>query len=208
MSTFQLNINFTAADLQTIYAAKENVVLVKSVAGEAQFSWVSFPPFEGNAITWDEVNYSIYASMGAGGGVISTSVDQAAQPSQNYTFDQSGAFSQPGPVSIGQNAYQVTNQCSPGQDLAFGLAQTVTVNGTAFNNAPINAQFIPMGQHAIFRPTTELIIFLASAIPAGVIIDPATETGLVSQSAIISFVNGEVTANVAYDGNTGLFTQV
>ena len=208
MPAYQLNINITAADLQTIYAAKENIVLVKSVAGEAPFSWVSFPPFEGNAVTWNEENYSIYASMGEGGGVITSSVVQAAQPSQNYTFDQSGVFSQPSPVAIGSNAYQITNQCSPGQGLLFGLAQTVSVNGTAHDNALINAQFIPMGQHAIFRPATQLIIFLASDVPAGVIIDPATESGVVSQSTTITFVNGEVAANVTYDGNTGMFTQV
>jgi hypothetical protein len=208
MSAFQLTINFTAADLQTIYAAKENIVLIKSVTGEAQFSWLSFAPFESNVVGWDEGQYSIYALMGQGGTVVTSSSEQAAQPSQNYTFDQSGAFSQPTAVPIGQNAYQVTNQCSPGQDLTFGLAQTVTVNGTAIDNAFINSQFIPMGQHAIFRPTTQLFIFLASAVPAGVIIDPATESGVVSQSTTIEFVNGEIAATVTYNGNAGTFTQV
>ena len=208
MSAFQLNINFTVADLQTIYAAKENVILVKSVTGEAQFSWVSFPPFESNVVAWEEGNYSVYASMGAGGSVITSSSEQPAEPSQNYTFDQSGTFLQSTSAPIGANAYQVTNQCSPALDLTFGLAQTVTVNGTQINNAFINSQFVPMGQHAIFRPTTNLTIFLASSVPAGVIVDPSTESGVVSQSTTITFVNGEVAANVTYDSNTGLFTQV
>ena len=209
MPAYQLNINISPADLQTIYAAKENIVLAKSVIDESPFSWVSFPPFEGNAVTWDEQNYSVYASMtsDSGGGVVTSFTEQAAQPTQNYTFDQSGAFSQPSAVPIGPAAYQVTNQFSASPGLTFGLVQTVSVNGTAMEKSLLNAQFVPMGQHAIFRPTTQLTIFLASNVAAGEIIDPSTESGVISQSTMITFANGVFAATVAYDAATGSFVQ-
>jgi len=209
MPAYQLNINISAADLQTIYAAKENIVLIKSVEGEAPFSWLSFPPFESNAVTWNEENYSVYASVNSdnGGIIITTFSEQAAQPSQNYTFDQSGAFLQPTQVPIGPNAYQVTNQYSPNGNLTFGLVQTVSVNGTALDKALLNAQFVPLGQHAIFRPTTQLTIFLASNIAAGQFVDPSTETGVISQSTTITFADGVFAATATYDAATGSFVQ-
>jgi len=209
MPAYQLNINISAADLQTIYAAKENIILIKTVEDQAPFSWVSFPPFEGNAVTWEEENYSVYASATTdNGGVVVTSFsEQAAQPSQNYTFDQSGAFSQPTQVPIGPNAYQVTNQYSPEANLVFGLVQTVSVNGAAIDKALLNAQFVPLAQHAIFRPTTQLTIFLASNIVAGETVDPSTESGVISQSTTITFADGVFTATVTYNATTGSFVQ-
>ncbi len=209
MPAYQLNINIAAADLQTIYAAKENIILIKTVEGEAPFSWLSFPPFESNAVTWDEGTYSVYASVTNNSGVVvvTSFTEQAAQPSQNYTFDKTGAFSQPNPVPIGPDAYQVTNQYSPGSDLTFGLVQAVSVNGTAIDKALLNSQFIPLAQHAIFRPTTQLTIFLASSIAAGEIVDPSTESGVISQSTTITFANGIFAATVTYDATTGSFVQ-
>jgi hypothetical protein len=209
MPAYQLNINISTADLQTIYAAKENIVLAKSVIDESPFSWVSFPPFESNAVTWDEQSYSVYASMTSdnGGVIVTISAEQAAQPSQNYTIDESGVFSQPVAVPIGPAAYQVTNQFSANPSLTFGLIQTVSFNGTVLDKALINAQFVPMGQHAIFRPTTQIVIFLASNIAAGEVVDPSTESGVISQPTTITFADGVFAATVTYDAATGTFVQ-
>lgn len=137
MSTYQLNININAADLSAVYAAKESIVLIKSVKGEEPSAWVSFLPFEGNAVAWND-EYSIYAtSQTDSSGVIITSFTEvAALPAQNYNFSNDGSFSQPSPVSIGANSYQITNQNTSIPNLSFGLLQAANVNGTAVNSNP------------------------------------------------------------------------
>lgn len=208
MSTYQLNININAADLSAIYAAKESIVLIKSVKGEEPYAWLSFLPFEGNAVTWND-DYSIYAaSQGDSSGVVINSFTEvAALPTQNYNFLNDGTFSQPNPVPIGANSYQITNQNTSLPNLSFGLVQAANVNGTVFNNNPINAQFVPQNQFAIFKPTNQITIFLASNISAGMFVDADTESGVISQSTILIFENGVNAITVTYDNTKGGFVQ-
>jgi hypothetical protein len=208
MSTYQLNINISAADLSAIYAAKENVVLIKSVKGEEPYAWISFLPFQGNAVTWND-DYSIYETYQTeSSGVNATFfTEEAALPLQNYNFLNDGTFSQPNPVPIGANSYQVTNQNTTALNISFGLAQTANVNGTEFNNSPVNAQFVPENQFAIFKPTDQITIFLASDITAGMFVDQDTEFGVMSQFTILTFENGVNEITVTYDDTKGGFVQ-
>jgi len=208
MSTYQLNININAADLSAVYAAKESIVLIKSVKGEEPYAWVSFLPFEGNAVTWSD-EYSIYATSQAdsSGVVITSFTEQAALPAQNYNFSNDGTFSQPNAVPIGANSYQITNQNTSVPNLSFGLLQAANVNGTVISSNPINAQFVPQNQFAIFKPTNQVTIFLASNISAGMFVDADTESGVLSQFTTITFENGVNEITVTYDNTKGGFVQ-
>jgi hypothetical protein len=64
MSKYRLNINLEGVDLDTIYEAKQQVVIVKHTAEcKSAVAWVSFRPFERNTIDW-ETTFAIYASSG------------------------------------------------------------------------------------------------------------------------------------------------
>ncbi|MES2111865.1 MAG: hypothetical protein V4577_24115 [Bacteroidota bacterium] len=209
MAAYQLNIAFTITQLEAIYAAKQNVTIVKTVEGAESFSWLSFSPFEANGINWDESDFFVYGATSTEnqGVVINSTITQAVQPGQNYTLEAAGTFSGPTAAPIGPDGFQVTNQYSSADYLTFGLMQSVTVNGANIANAPTNEQIVLLGQHAIFRPTTQLIIFMASDIPAGQIVDPTTENGAIGPATNISF-NPPTTISLAYDSASGGFSQV
>jgi len=206
---YQLNITFDTAQLQAIYAAKQNVTIAKIVTGEEAFSWVSFSPLEANVVTWADSDFFIYGafSTGSQGTEINSIITQAVLPGQNYTLEPTGTFSEPTAVPIGSDGFQVTNQYSAVSYLTFGLMQSVTINGANIANAPTNAQIVLLGQHAIFRPTSQLIIFMASDIPAGQSIDPSTENGAIGPSTTIIFTPAEETISIAYDSASGGFLQ-
>ncbi len=208
MSNYQLNIVINAADLSTIYAANESIILIKSSEGEKPFSWLSFKPFESNLVTWAE-DYSIYTTnqTESSGTIINFFTHEPAVPSQNYNFLNDGTFSQPNPVPIGASSYQITNQNTSVLDLSFGLIQAANVNGVDFENNPINVQFVPQNQYVIFKPLTQLAIFLASNISAGTVISPDSESGVISQSTAITFPNGVYEITVTYNASTGGFVQ-
>lgn len=196
-----------AADLAGITAVKENIVLIKQVDNQEAFSWLSFPPLENNRVTWDE-NYSVYATWQQDSTVtnISVSTETAANPQQNYNLTSDG-FSEPTPASICSNCYEATNLNTAVPNIFFGLMQAATVNGTEVKNSAINAQLIPRNQRAIFKPLTSLTIFLASGVPAGILVDPETITGVMSQPATIVFAEGSTEATVTYDSAKGCFVQ-
>lgn len=206
---YQLNIAFTNDQLQAIYAAKQNVTIVKTVTDAEAFSWLSFPPFEANEINWDDSNLFAYGAFSteSQGTEINSIITQAVQPGQNYTLEASGTFSAPTAVQIGPDGYQVTNQYPAVSYLTFGLMQSVTVNGANVANAPTNEQIVLLGQHAIFRPTSQLIIFMASNAPAGQSINPATENGAMGPLTSITFTPATETISIVYDSASGRFLQ-
>lgn len=205
--TYTLKIVISAADLAGIAAVKENIVLVKQVSGQEPFSWLSFPPFESNVVTWDE-NYSLYATwqQGSDVAIINVSTETPAQPMKNYNLTTEG-FSEPAPATVCSNCYQVTNLNSAVPNISFGLMQKATVNGTEEKSSAINAQLVPLNQRAVFKPLSSLTIFLASNVPAGIFVDPDTITGLISGMAPITFAEGSLEATVTYDSARGCFVQ-
>ena len=204
MPSYQLNADISAADLQTIYAAGEQIVLLKLTQG-TPVAWVSFNPLENNTVQWQE-SYAIYGSTSEvqAGTVISMMSQAQAAPQQNYNFLPDGVFSPPTSVpTLGQDTYQITNQYIAEPMMTFGLAQGVQTNGTAFPYNPINAQSVPENQFVTFTPLTEVVIYLASQISAGMVI-----TQVESPSTTLIFGNGVNDITVTYDAASGSFVQI
>jgi len=178
MSQFQLTVDFTNADLDTLSQAGESVVLVKmssSPVGESKaVAWVTFNPFVTNTVTWVE-NYGVYASsvVPIQNGTISKLADTMAYGGQAYDFVDAGHFKGPNaPTSpLTGNQYQVNNNWSKDPALTFGLAQDLTVNGKGLLASPLNAMLVPAGQNAAFTPLTSVQIFMESAITTGMVLE-------------------------------------
>lgn len=205
MPTYTLNIDFPKQDLDTLYKAGEKVTLVKQSANGQPVAWVSFYPFENNTVTWEE-NYALYASTTQieGGATIQKMSDEMAQEQMMYSF-QSGNFGTPAPSSqLGEGQYGVDNQTPIAQanGLTFGLAQSVQVNGTAYPNKPINADWVPSRHVATFVPYETIKVFMNNNIDDGMVV-----TEVFSPSLTLTFGGSttELTAN--YNASTGGFAQ-
>ncbi|WP_308366692.1 MULTISPECIES: hypothetical protein [unclassified Microbulbifer] len=205
MPTYTLNIDFRKQDLDTLYKAGEKVTLIKQSANGQPVAWVCFYPFENNTITWEE-EYAIYASttMIQGGATIQKMSDEMAQEQMMYAF-QNGNFGTPAPSGqLSEGQYGVSNQTplSQATGLTFGLAQNVQVNGTAYVNRPINADWVPSKHVATFTPYENIKIFMNHNIEDGMVV-----TDIFSPSLTLTFGGSttELTAN--YNATTGSFAQ-
>jgi hypothetical protein len=202
MSKYRLNINFEGADLDTIYEARQRVIIVKHTAErKSAVAWVSFTPFEHNIIDW-ETDFAIYASSGEvqGGATISKLSEKVGQGQINNIFD-SGYFNATQPDNtIGANSYEVTNQNKDNYKLTFGLAQNVSVNGTTFANNPINAIVVPRGHSALMTPVEEIDVFLDANIDNSTVL-----SRIDSKSIALEYTGDTVELSIKYDSVNGVF---
>lgn len=199
MSQFQLNIQFTTADVHQINAVNQKVVLVKEVGGASgsTVAWITFSPFENNQISWEE-EYGVYASTSsveAGAEIIKTSAVNPAADAVIYPFE-TGAFDSP-TGNIGANNYAIENETS--QTLTFGLAQSVTANGSIFAANPLNAVQVLTNEQAKFTPIEKVKVFLHGEFNNGVIITNITSSAL----ELDLTVNPSMT--IHYDSTQGRF---
>lgn len=199
MPNYQLNADISAADLATIHAAGQSIVLLKLTGSGTPLSWVAFTPMEGNSVQWVE-SYALYASTSevTSGTTITMMSQTAASPQQNYPLTAAGAFGPPvQDTTIGVDTYESVNNFAAFPLMSFGLAQGVQVNGTAFPYQPINAQAVPLNQTVTFAPLTEVVIFLETNITSGMVI-----TEVLSNSTTLTFGNGINDITVAYESGT------
>jgi hypothetical protein len=199
MSTYVLNIDIASSDLATIVGSGQQLSIIKSAAGGTPVSWVTFTPFENNTITWTE-DYYLYASqteVQASATIQKLSQTAGiANESQVYSFSNS-VFS-PGSAST-LEGYLVQNAMTMYQSLTFGLAQGLTVNGTAQPTSPINAQVLPRGFQAQFIPYETVILVFNNTI-----ITSQVYTRTASESDQITFGPGTSTQTVSFSAGKWL----
>lgn len=199
MSSFDLTIQFAAEDAQAVNAASQQVSIVKKVGGASGSSvvWVAFPPFENNEVTWEE-KYGVYSSTTSvqnGATIVKTSAVNPASSGVVYPFEL-GAFSSP-TGALSPNDYGIQNLSPMG--LTFGLAQSVTANGSIFAASPLNAVPVLTQQSSTFTAIEIISVFLHSQFNNGVVISdilgPALEVDLTNSP----------TQTIHYDAKTGAF---
>jgi hypothetical protein len=201
MSQYRLNVHFTGDDLDTIYACKQRVIIVKhTLEQQSKVAWVSFKPFAINTIDWEN-QFSIYASSSEiqGGAKITKLSTCEGQCQLNTIFDR-GYFSSTKPDdSISPNSYKITNGDRDEKMLLFGLAQNVSVNGTAYVDNPINAILVPRKQFAVMTPVERIDVFLEANIDSSTVL-----SRIDSQSVALAYGEGTTELSLNYDAVNGV----
>jgi hypothetical protein len=205
---FSLSLNIDSQSLNYIKAAPQNIVIAKPVASSnPNVAWLSFDPFGSNTVTWDE-SYGIYASTTQfQNGATINKMSEAPYPAQDgtlYTLTPSAVFT--GPSTSGNpppaGTFEVINNMPPSQypALTFGLEQKATVNGSAQQATPLNAQVVLATQTAMFTPLTTVFVWLQANLSSGTMI-----TQVIGKASIVTFGNGVADQSLSYDPNTGMF---
>jgi hypothetical protein len=199
MPNYTLNVDFDPGELAPIYAANEQVTIVKQSRDGKPVAWVAFVPFQNNTVTWKD-SYALYASntLAESGAIISQLSNTAASPGLQYAFAE-GKFDSGTPDSdLPPNTYDIVNQMAGFNELTFGLAQDVQVNGTAQPNHPINAQIVPLHQSAQFTPLDKITVFLQSNVQSGMVL-----TTVKSASIELSFGGATTSRTLSYRAGSG-----
>lgn len=198
---YQLNIDFTPADLQTILAAGEQVVITKQTGGSnGNVAWIAFSPLGSNTVTWTDT-YTMYASRSTlqGGATINMLSQAAALETESLPFN--GGFLAADPtIKLSADQYGVENQYNTTPYMVFGLAQSANVSGSAFPASPINATVVPANQSVIFSPLDVIQVFVAANIDNGMVLSNVS-----SASLTLTFGNGVIEQTVAYNATIGGF---
>lgn len=202
MSKYMLNIHFSETALKVLAKAHQKCVLVKKTAGDkdTSVSWVAFKPWAKNTITWQE-DFAVYASDSEiqGGANIAKLSDKMAASGVLYKLAD-GAIQAMGPGSdLPDNAYSIRNCEDECEGITVGLAQSVSVNGRAYANNPINAVYVPLGQNVIMQPLESVSIYMENDVRDGMVI-----TKLKSDALTITY-DEETEHTISYNPQTGQF---
>lgn len=202
MSQYMLNISFSEKALAILAKAHQKVVLVKKTAGnkDTAVSWVTFKPWEKNTISWKE-EFALYASDSEiqGGATICKLSDKMASSGVQYQLAD-GAIQAMGPGSeMPSNCYSIRNNEDDCDGILVGLAQSVSVNGRAFANNPINAVYVPYGQNVMMEPIESVSVYLENDMNDGMVV-----TKLRSDALTITY-SGENEHTISYNPATGQF---
>lgn len=203
MSTFNLNVAFTNAQLETLYATGTNVIVAKPTdGGEANVAWQVFKPLQTNTLGWEE-QYGIYASTSrvVNGATLSqlSSVPIPAAMNKLYTLEPSGAIS--GPATGGRsNAFALNNKYEVQDFMTVGLYQNATVNGTDIIGNATSAAPVLLQSTAYMTPFTTVYIWLQSQVKSNSVV-----TDVTSPMTELKFGGGVNDISVAYDSASGMF---
>lgn len=205
--TFNLNVAFTNAQLQILYATGTNVVVAKPSAGGSipNVAWLVFKALNTNNINWDE-EYGIYASTTqiTNGATLTqlSNVPLPAADNKVYTLQDSGVIV--GPSSGGTpNAFTLLNQYSTLPYMTTGLYQNANVNGLAILNSAISAAPVILQSTAVMTPYTTVYIWLQSNVKGNCVV-----TNVTSPMTKLTFGGSVDTISVEYDSASGKFIQV
>jgi len=201
MSQYGLTIQFETADVHNINKECKKLTIVKKVGGQSgnQVAWITFNPFENNEVNWTE-KYGVYASsteVKAGATIAKISAVNPASDACLYPFE-TGAFNDP-ETGIDPNDYAVKNMYKDGKQFTFGLAQSVTANGSKFDASPLNAIAGFPSDKLIFTPIEVVSVFLHAHYDNGVIISNVDSEGLEVDLTDVP------EQTIHYDHNSGLF---
>jgi hypothetical protein len=80
------------------------------------------------------------------------------------------------------------------------LAQTVSVNGTAYQEHPINAIIVPRGNSAIMTPVEKIDVFLAANVNSSTVLSRIS-----SKLTTLTYKEGIIEFTLDYDSMIGKF---
>jgi len=203
MSYYKLNITFPDDALNTIYAAKQKLALVKSVEGDSgePVIWIATAPFENNVVEWNN-EFQLYSSRQEAKNGATIKKLSETKAIENHTFDFKDAVFQSSQSEdkIGANKYGVHNSMSEYASLTFGLAASVSVNGKKEGGKPINAILLPYNHTAVMSPVEKVSVFLASDIDDGVV-----QTKGYSNMIQLIYSGNQTEKSIRYDTSKGMF---
>lgn len=173
MKNYKLKNRISENSMKSLYQRQEKIVLVKHTMEENDFkvAWVAFRPFMNNIVEWKD-EYSLYVSNNEiqNGVTLNKLSEIKAVPQIIYRF-KNGVFNDPLPYSaVGFNTYAVKNEFSGYQELTFGIAQNVMINGEVFVNKPINALRVTYKQTATITPLETLDVYLKNDVENSTIV--------------------------------------
>ena len=203
MSYYKLNVTFSDAALQTIYAAGQKLSIVKTVEGDSGESvvWVATLPFESNVIEWEN-DYQLYASRQEAmhGATISKLSETPGITSLEFDFKDGIFQNAQTSKMVGSNEYGIHNAMDAYSCLTFGLAEAVCVNGEMQHGKPINAVLLPYNHTAVMSPVEKIQVFLANNIDDGVV-----QTREFSNMLSLTYTGNESEKSIRYDETKGIF---
>ena len=206
-----MEIQIDGSGLRKIAAADQRVTLTRSVTGAVDVlkanaaslivAWQAFVPMQENTINWGNQYFCFATSTTLVMNAVITMNSQSNAPMQAgfvYQFAQ-GQFAMQQPPQD-ENRYIVTNATQ--NSLAFGLAQSVTVNGQPPMLAPLCVVPVGYNQSAYFNPSATIGIFLSNAAAAGTLLPPPRDACLVSAPK-----GGGSEPVIGFDDQTNAFYQ-
>ncbi|NHZ32917.1 hypothetical protein [Massilia rubra] len=202
--SYELDLAFTNAQLQTIWITGTNVIVAKPSGGNSpNVAWQVFKPMTANSLNWEE-NYGVYASTAqVQNGAQLTQLSSTGIPAAMetlYTLAADGAISTPGSGGSA-NAFALLNQYQSSQGyMTVGLYQNATVNGTQILGNAVSAAPVLYQSTATMTPYTTVYIWLASQVVSNSVVTQVT-----SPMTEVVFGGGNNTASLAYDSATGMF---
>jgi hypothetical protein len=200
MANYALNLIFSGKDLDIIDRCRQKVVIAKQSTNGSKTAWITFDPFEYNSVEWTE-QYALYASTSEvkKGATIRKMSDCTALQQVNSVFER-GWFAEFQPQPLPNNTFKITHKNADSGVLTFGLAQNVIVNGSMFDNHPINAVPVAYGHSATMSPIERIDVYLAANLDTAMVL---TEV----DSPVISLAySGDTTEfSIEYNSDTGMF---
>lgn len=202
MPQFNLKTAFTVDQLQLLYATGTNVVVAKSINGQANVAWQVFMPLQNNLLSWKE-EYGIYASNTdiQNGAVLNqfTNTPSDATIGSMYILQPYGAIT--GPAGPGYpDAYTLTNQFNGKNYVTVGLYQNANVNGSDITRNAVSATPLLMQSTAVMTPSTTINIWLQSQV-----ISNSVVTRVTSPITVLNFSDSTTEISIAYDSSSGKF---
>jgi hypothetical protein len=211
MPNYTLTLLFDPTDLQTLYAAGEQVVVAPVLGdSESNVAWVTFSPFQNNQVAWQE-GHGLYAAQSSGTAKMQSTTGDDIPPGTYYNLTSAGVFEGPftGASAPPAGSYRAFNQMLSPAYLAFGLIQAATVNGKQVTAAPVNSANVPANQFGTFTPLNAVYVWLQSNVAPGDIVQVPPPAGAFrtasSGSTLIQFQGGVTDLVYKYDAKTGGF---
>ncbi len=211
MTQYILNLQIAATDLSAILAARESIVVVKTMTNAGNpVAWAVAAPAQNVVVTWSG-DYAVYASMtsNATGAQLTVAASSPAIAQSDYSYAIAG-FSAPTPdPQLGPGQYLIWNQIPASQQgaITLGLAQCCSINGNPPGGwIPINAETVPANQYTQLQAGETVLIYLQSGISAGTVIaPPRTMANATSTALKLVFSPSNATQTVRYNAQAGMF---
>lgn len=157
MPSYTLNIDFSAADLGTLFPGSQNIVITKQIGGDGRglVAWLALKPGESHTVNWSE-DYALYAT---------TSGEHTASP--QVLEWQSGH--KPG-LTLPVDTVGLVNQYLRQPGTTFGLEQEARISATELPASSINATLGPMDHQAAFQLPEKIQVFMQSNIDSSMVL--------------------------------------
>ena len=197
MMPYQLNLDITPANLQTLIDNKQQIILAKG-----DVAWVTITPLLNNCVQWSD-NYYLYAQMERvqPGSHVQMAYQTAALPGHSYDFKPFGSFFPSESGAAQPNTYQIVNLFTQQPYITLGMAQPVQVNGSLAMVNPINAVSAPSNTTMVFSADNQVTVFISNTVTVGEVLP--TPSAVNALKIDFSLSTSEV--NIIHDAEAGGF---